>query len=716
MTTAENDRPGAPLERDDPESIGPYRLLRRLGAGGMGVAYLAGARDESLVVVKMIHEHLAARPEFRMRFTRESVIAWRLRSPYTPALVAAETGTRPYLVTEYVPGPTLAQEIERHGPLPAPHLRRLAVDLLRGLADLHRAGIVHRDIKPSNIILSASGARVIDLGLARCLDDQVEVTRGERQPGTPQLMAPEQWTSRTPNAATDIFAWGCVVTFAGTGRWPFPGGTERELRHAILREPPDLHGLDQELRDLVAQSLSKVPDDRPSAAESLGSLIRPKAVSRATYAVGAIGLLIVVVAQIVLWGLLAFPSPAPAYVPPLVAISALWLLLSIYSRIAASTRAGHASPGADRWWETHLRTPALLQPLLCAVATGLIAGLVSGWWYGLTTALVLGAAADRRICARGRLPVKLGPVPRGWTRRGIGFGLTAAGGLALAVLSGHVIAGVVVGVCGAGAAAWWSVLAPSLTTPDTRPSLRRDAVVSSAGAALLLALSGNATGALTFMSALLMTGFDGLFLRNTPGSGELYSQFTGMVREAWPAVGVELGLWYLLTCAAARFLMARLWLMTRSAERPPAAVPARSRRVQSVLYAVLILSMSVPFLAGSLSPVDACDGYLGRRQRAIELGNDAGVLREGARTTIISPRGEATVILRWTAEPRCAWALMTGPRIPAEVWLDRTRTQRLGVRDVLGISHTGAYLIDPGHIRACGEIAGHVGCTAWFPA
>src|SRR4030095_9436462 len=140
----------------------------------------------------------------------------------------------PYLVTEFIDGPTLSRELASRGLLSRSELHQLAVNLASAILAFHPAGIVHRDITPSNIILSRTGPRIIDLGISRAMDDVIGLTASGQQPGNPQLMAPEQWTGGRPTIASDVFAWGGVIAYAGTGRLPFGGSMRRELKEAVL--------------------------------------------------------------------------------------------------------------------------------------------------------------------------------------------------------------------------------------------------------------------------------------------------------------------------------------------------------------------------------------------------------------------------------------------------------------------------------------------------
>ncbi|MCM3921199.1 PASTA domain-containing protein [Frankia sp. AiPs1] len=272
------------LEDDDPPALGPYRLFGRLGEGGMGTVFLAWHPAGGWVAAKTLHRHLARQPDFLARFAREVDNARRINSPYTPSVLDADTATRdPYLVTEFIAGPTLSQEIRRRGPLSRSELHQLAMNLASAMLAFHRVGIVHRDIKPANIILSRTGPRVIDLGISRALNEAVGITLSSgQQPGTPQLMAPEQWTGQRPTPATDVFAWGSVLTYAGTGRFPFTGVDQRGLRDAVLHSPPDTDGLDASLRPLILRTLAKDPAARPDVADLLADLLGGAAPQAAT--------------------------------------------------------------------------------------------------------------------------------------------------------------------------------------------------------------------------------------------------------------------------------------------------------------------------------------------------------------------------------------------------------------------------------------------------
>jgi phosphate ABC transporter phosphate-binding protein len=271
-----------PLDEDDPRTVGPYTLLGRLGDGGMGTVYLARRSELSEqgphVALKVIRGDLARVPEFRARFLREAHAAQRVaRFCTAEVLDVSVEGRRPYLVTEHIDGPDLATAVQERGPLPIADLERLAVAVASALTAIHAAGVVHRDLKPGNIMLSSSGARVIDFGIARALDATTMLTQAGV--GTPAFMAPEQALGRPATAAADVYAWGGVILFAGTGRLPHGQAPTPVILYRAVHEDPDLTGLDPALRPLVQRALHKNPDERPTAHDLFLTLVgsRPTA-------------------------------------------------------------------------------------------------------------------------------------------------------------------------------------------------------------------------------------------------------------------------------------------------------------------------------------------------------------------------------------------------------------------------------------------------------
>ncbi|WP_256789459.1 WD40 repeat domain-containing serine/threonine protein kinase [Frankia sp. AvcI1] len=272
---AHDRRPGpGPAE---PTQVGPYRLLRRLGAGGMGTVYLGETPTGGQVAVKLIRPDLARLAEFRARLKQEADNARRVARFCTAAVLDVDiTAEQPYLITEFVDGPTLAEAVVGRGPLNTAELHQLAVSMTTALMAIHRAGIVHRDLKPSNILLSRLGPKVIDFGIARALDTATRLDLdhgGDRQLGTPAFMAPEQAKGEQVTSAADVFAWGGVLIYAGTGRYPFGGGPTPGLLFRTVNEPPTLDGFEDSLRPLVEDAMRKVAADRPRAEELYARLL-----------------------------------------------------------------------------------------------------------------------------------------------------------------------------------------------------------------------------------------------------------------------------------------------------------------------------------------------------------------------------------------------------------------------------------------------------------
>ncbi|MFI0411219.1 DUF4389 domain-containing protein [Actinomadura sp. 3N508] len=263
-----------PLEQDEPRVLGPYRLLGRLGRGGMGTVYLGAEPDGRRVAVKVVNRELAGEPAFLARFRREVTAARRVHRFCTaPVLDAGLDQDPPYIVTEYIDGPSLEKAVGGKGPLPGSDLEGVAVGVATALAAIHGAGIVHRDLKPANVLLSSTGPRVIDFGIARALDAADGPTRTGQFVGTPAYIAPEVLRGEPVAQASDVFSWGCVVAYAGTGRPPFQGKTVAETFHRIGNDEPDLDGLDPRLREVVAAALGKDPHGRPTARQLLTRLV-----------------------------------------------------------------------------------------------------------------------------------------------------------------------------------------------------------------------------------------------------------------------------------------------------------------------------------------------------------------------------------------------------------------------------------------------------------
>ncbi|MEV6107484.1 protein kinase [Streptomyces sp. NPDC051940] len=270
------------LEAGDPHTIGEYRLIGRLGSGGMGRVYLARSDRGRTVAVKLIHERLAQEPAFRARFRQEVTAARRVGGEWTAPVLDADTEAAvPWVATGYIAGPALQDIVEHdHGPLPETSLRVLADGLGRALQAVHAAGLIHRDLKPSNVLLTLDGPRVIDFGIARALHGTGEesVTRTGVAVGSPAFMSPEQVRGAHLTAASDVFSLGSVLVYAASGRMPFgtPDGGVLGLMFRIAQEEPDLAGVPQGLLPLIGRCLEKDPALRPDPAEVVALARAPR--------------------------------------------------------------------------------------------------------------------------------------------------------------------------------------------------------------------------------------------------------------------------------------------------------------------------------------------------------------------------------------------------------------------------------------------------------
>jgi len=270
------------LRRADPRYVGRYRVLSRLGAGGMGVVYLAEAPSGRRVALKVIHEALAADPRFRHRFRAEVQRARQVPPFCTAEVLDADLDHEPpYLVVEYVAGPSLAEAVAGSGPLSPANVHSIAAGVASALTAIHQAGVVHRDLKPENVLLAPGSPKVIDFGIAQALDGGEGLTRTGHVAGTPAYMAPERLDPAlgfSVGPAADIFAWGAVVVFAATGRSPFHAPTMTALVTQIMVGKPELAGVPGPLRPLVSQALAKDPAARPTAHQIVNALLlRPPA-------------------------------------------------------------------------------------------------------------------------------------------------------------------------------------------------------------------------------------------------------------------------------------------------------------------------------------------------------------------------------------------------------------------------------------------------------
>ncbi|MGV4926781.1 serine/threonine-protein kinase (plasmid) [Streptomyces sp. BHT-5-2] len=254
--------------------IGPYRLIRELGAGGMGRVYLAASRSGRAVALKVVRPELSADPDFRRRFKAEVDAARAVGGAFTAPVVDADAdGPQPWLATAYIPGPALDEAIEAHGPMPEATLRVLGAGLAEALAAIHCAGLIHRDLKPSNILLTFDGPRVIDFGISRAVDGTALTAQGQII-GSPGFMSPEQSTGGQLTPAGDVFALGAVLAYAATGNPPFGTGAIHALLYRATHEPPELDGVPHGLLGTVAACLDKDPARRPTIAQ-LQQWLRP---------------------------------------------------------------------------------------------------------------------------------------------------------------------------------------------------------------------------------------------------------------------------------------------------------------------------------------------------------------------------------------------------------------------------------------------------------
>ncbi|WP_238696900.1 serine/threonine-protein kinase [Streptomyces sp. E5N298] len=255
------------LRPEDPRRIGAYRLLRRLGGGGMGQVFLGRSRGGRAVAVKVVRPDLADQREFRRRFGREVEAARRVGGFYTAHVLDADPeADPPWLATAYIPGPSLQQAITDQGPLPETSLGQLAAGLAEGLAAVHACGMVHRDLKPGNVLLAEDGPRLIDFGIARAADDTLLTGTGEVI-GTPGFMAPEYLMGDRAGPPSDVFALGAVLAYAATGRPPFGGGAAQAVNYRAVHEEPDLSQLPAAYARLVADCLAKDAARRPGVEE-----------------------------------------------------------------------------------------------------------------------------------------------------------------------------------------------------------------------------------------------------------------------------------------------------------------------------------------------------------------------------------------------------------------------------------------------------------------
>ncbi len=381
-------RSASALRAGDPRQLGPYHLHGRLGEGGMGTVFLGRRQDGPLVAIKVIRPDFARAPEFRERFRREAMNARRVARFCTAAVIDADPDSeQPYLVTEYVEGPTLSVTISRQGPLRSTDLELLAVNVATALAAIHNAGVTHGDLTPSNVLISAMGPKVIDFGMAHTTE-LTTISSEKQRIGTPGFMSPEQIIGDEITSAVDIFAWGSVVLHAGTGRLPFGQGPTDVLLYRTLHTRPCLEGLDDELRVLVEEAMRKDPTERPSAQNLLIRLLGHPAAAET---------------------IRAGPAPPP-HIPPAGRRARqpdIEPVAPLPSPVAASPPApgpsSAPSPSStaarpSRWWRWAVRRRAVLAGLFALVlAIGAVA-----------TVLASRSAPDRSLDASRRLTTEAG--------------------------------------------------------------------------------------------------------------------------------------------------------------------------------------------------------------------------------------------------------------------------------------------------------------------
>ncbi|MGW7054529.1 protein kinase domain-containing protein [Streptomyces sp. NPDC054888] len=259
--------PIQPVQPGDPRRIGPYRVIGRVGAGGMGAVYAAVDASGLRLAVKVVHPAQAGDEEFRSRFRREVQLCRRVNGPCLVSLHDADTeSSTPWLATPFVPGPTLDQFLATGGPLQGAQLYALAAGTAAALAAVHEAGVVHRDVKPQNVILSPAGPRVVDFGIAHALEG-TSVTRTGVMTGTPGWISPEHYRTGEVGVAGDVFAWGALVAYSATGRLPFGKGAPDAVAFRVMSNEADLDGVPDDLHALIERALAKDPDGRPTATD-----------------------------------------------------------------------------------------------------------------------------------------------------------------------------------------------------------------------------------------------------------------------------------------------------------------------------------------------------------------------------------------------------------------------------------------------------------------
>jgi eukaryotic-like serine/threonine-protein kinase len=269
-----------PLSTGDPLRLGPYRLLGVLGEGGMGKVYVGQDGAGTVSAVKVLHPELAHEQNLAQRFVREAQAAQAVTSRGVARVLGAQTeGGRPWIATEFLAGPTLDQAVEAHGPFEDAALRSLSASLAVTLADVHATGLIHRDLKPQNIVLTSDGPRIIDFGIARPEHGLTLTTTGQI-PVTPGYGAPEQVLGKRVASSADVFSLGAVLVYAASGKRAFEGGHVAALQYEVVHGEPQLAGIPEALRALIAPCLAKDPAARPTPAQIVNGFAPPRGAER----------------------------------------------------------------------------------------------------------------------------------------------------------------------------------------------------------------------------------------------------------------------------------------------------------------------------------------------------------------------------------------------------------------------------------------------------
>jgi predicted Ser/Thr protein kinase len=263
-----------------PRKIGPYRVIEKIGEGGMGVVYLGTDADRRRVAIKVLGSAVAGDPSARQRLAREVETMRRVRNRYVAEVLDADVhGPAPYIVTRYVPGRTLEDAVRQDGPLRGMALDSFAEGLAEALAAIHAAGVVHRDLKPGNVMLNAGQPVIIDFGIAH-VPDSIRLTKTGLVMGTPGYLAPEVIEGAASSGGSDVHSWGATVAYAATGRQPFGSGTFQTIFFRVLEGKPDVAGIPPHLLPFVTAALSTDPQARPSARWLAGQLGMPTSAAR----------------------------------------------------------------------------------------------------------------------------------------------------------------------------------------------------------------------------------------------------------------------------------------------------------------------------------------------------------------------------------------------------------------------------------------------------